>query len=435
MTAAIVFIAGPVFAGGQLTADLTPTGAIKAGNAEGSIPEWTGGITAVPGSYRPGGYHTDPFADDKPLYTITSQNWTQYKDKLSEAHQSFFQKYPDYVISVYPTRRSASFPDYVYEALKKNAGSAQLKNEGNAIEGGSITSPFPVPENGLEAVWNHLLRFRSQSLFREKEESVVIAGPKQYITYKIDTSVMFPYSNPGMTYNSPGNILVYYKQNIFSPPSSAGTLLLAHEMLNKVKEKRRSWLYNPGLRRVNRAPFISYDTYAPSSEGVRTYDQFDMYNGATDRYDWTLEGRKEIIVPYNAYKLASQRPVAENILWPHFMNPDYTRYELHRVWKVTATLKKGSNHLYARRTFYLDEDSWQILITEQYDGRGELWHCSESHTINYYEAPLILPTADVHYDLKSGRYVTEWQTVSMDLKKKLTVEDFTPENLRHEGAR
>ncbi|MCB9772181.1 MAG: DUF1329 domain-containing protein [Candidatus Omnitrophica bacterium] len=434
LMAAVLVFSLPVFASEKLTPAMTNFGAEKAGNSDGTIPEWNGGITTPPQSYKANGFHPDPFANDKPLFTITASNWTQYKDKLSAAHQMMFETYPDYQIPVYPTRRSASTPDFVYEALKFNAENAQLTSDGNDISGGRITSPFPVPTNGLEAIWNHLLRYRGQSLVR-KEEAVAVASKNHFIVASGYSSILFPYSLPGSSFDSPEDTLAYYKQKLFSPPRLAGTLLLVHEMLDKVKEKRRSWLYNPGQRRVSRAPFINYDTYAQSSEGLRTYDQFDMFNGATDRYNWTLEGKQEIFVPYNAYRLANKKLNRKDILDAHFLNSNFTRYELHRVWKVSAVLKENTNHIYARRVFYLDEDSWQILICEQYDGRGDLWRFSEAHVINYYEIPVLLSTADMHYDLKSGQYLMEWQIEPIKFNTNLKVDDFTPETLRQEGIR
>ena len=65
----------------KLGAELTPLGAVKAGNADGSIPAWEGGLTSAAQAgfpnYRPGQHHPDPYASDKPLYTVTSANMAQ----------------------------------------------------------------------------------------------------------------------------------------------------------------------------------------------------------------------------------------------------------------------------------------------------------------------------------------------------------------------
>src|SRR5512140_1805085 len=94
----------------KLGTTLTPVGAEKAGNAAGTIPAWDGGITKPPAGYQPGGHYPDPFAGDKPLFTITGQNLDQYKANLSEGQVAMLKKYPDWKMNVYPSHRTASFP-------------------------------------------------------------------------------------------------------------------------------------------------------------------------------------------------------------------------------------------------------------------------------------------------------------------------------------
>ena len=54
--------------------ELTPIGAERPGNADGTIPAWTGGITEIPEGYSPGQRHRDPFPEDEVLFTITAAN-------------------------------------------------------------------------------------------------------------------------------------------------------------------------------------------------------------------------------------------------------------------------------------------------------------------------------------------------------------------------
>ena len=56
------------------------------------------------------------------------------------------------------------------------------------------------------------------------------------------------------------------------------------------------------------------------------------------------------------------------------------------MWVVEATLKAGKRHIYARRTFYLDEDSWAALANEQYDARGQLWRTGYAYLAPAYDA-------------------------------------------------
>ncbi len=427
----------------RLGQDLTPLGAEKAGNADGSIPAWDGGITTPPPNYRPGLHHPDPFADDQPRFTITAQNFEQHRELLSAGHVALLQAYPSYKMVVYPSRRSASNPARIYEATKQYATSAELAEGGNGINGAVVGVPFPIPQSGIEVVWNHLTRYRGVSAVRHIAQAAPQANGS-YSLVQFEDEFLFNYSRDDIPRADlirsviTDNVLVYYKQAVVSPPRLAGTILLAQETLDQVKEKRRAWVYNAGRRRVTRAPDVAYDAPGTASDGQRTNDQFDMFNGAPDRYNWKLVGKRELLVPYNSYKLHSSSAKYADILQPKHINPDLTRYELHRVWVVEATLKPGTSHLYARRTFYIDEDSWQILIADQYDSRGQLWRVSEAHCINYYEALTFWSTLEVHMDLQSGRYLAvgldnENQMYEFGVKR--TPADFTPDALRREGVR
>lgn len=431
----IVFLTCHAYSAEKWDATLTPLGAQLSANAEGSIPQWTGGITIPPSQYQAGGFRLDPFVDDKPLFNITASNWMTYKDKLTRGHQALFTQYPDFQMPVYQTRRSASYPTHVYKAIQENLNTASLSDQGQAVKGGSIAIPFPVPKNGLEAIWNHLLRYRGESVNRIVNHTAVLSAD-HFVSTLEEEKIFFPLAAAGTTFDASENILAYFKQYLLAPTREAGTLILVFETLNKEKELRKSWVYNPGQRRVSRAPFINYDSIPPTNEGLSTFDQYDMYNGGTDRYTWTLEGKQEMYVPYNAYRFADKKVDVHQILGEHFPKSAMTRYELHRVWKVNAVLKAGKKHLYARRVFYLDEDSWQIVAVDLYDARGELWRFSEGHLINFYDVPLMLPSIEVHYDLKSGQYlVGSLQVEPVRFNVNFTRADFTPDTLRREGSR
>jgi len=437
-SAASVFAAVSADQAARLDNDLTPLGAERAGNAAGTIPAWTGGITQPPPGYAPGMHHPDPYAGDQPLYVITAANLEQYRDKLTVGTVALLQAYADYKLPVYPTRRSASVPARVYDATKANATRANLVRDGAAVEGAIGGIPFPIPQNGLEVMWNHLLRFRGVVA----ERHVAQAAPTRGGTYTLvdfDEEFLFNYYLEGMTAEKLGNTVFFFKQEVKSPPRLAGSILLVRETIDQVKEPRNAWVYNPGQRRVRRAPNIAYDNPGTASDGMRTSDQLDMFNGALDRYTWQLVGKREMIVPYNSYKLHSDKVKYSDILKPLHINQDLTRYELHRVWVVEAKLKPGTSHIYPRRTFYIDEDSWQALAVDQYDSRGQLWRVSEAHCINYYEVPTFWSTLEVHTDLLAGRYLAFGLTNEgpmYDFSIKRTLADYdNPDNLRREGVR
>ncbi|MCK5364369.1 MAG: DUF1329 domain-containing protein, partial [Gammaproteobacteria bacterium] len=150
----------------RLGADLTPLGGERAGNADGTIPDWEGGITTPPPSYQPGMHHPDPFADDPVLFTIDQSNLDQHKDKLTAGQQAMILAYENFYLNVYRSRRSASAPQRIYDATSRVAATAKLGNGGNGVTGAVIGIPFPIPRNGQEAIWNHLLRYRGETAAR-----------------------------------------------------------------------------------------------------------------------------------------------------------------------------------------------------------------------------------------------------------------------------
>ena len=439
---AAAFAAGVATATAQSAADLgkslTPLGAEKAGNAAGTIPAWEGGITQPPAGYKSGDHHPDPFADDKPIATINAANAEQYADNLTEGHKALLARYAStYKMPVYPTRRSASAPQDIYDATKANVASAKLADGGNGVSGASRGAPFPLPKTGQEVIWNHLLRYRGLGGLRTVGQ-VAPTRSGNYTLVQLEEKFLWNYHQLGAATESVGNVMAYFEQKVTAPARLAGTILMVHETLDQVKESRRAWVYNTGQRRVRRAPQVAYDNPGTASDGMRTSDQLDMFNGGIDRYDWKLVGKREVYVPYNSYKLHSDSLKVADIVTPMHINQEHSRYELHRVWVVEATLKDGKRHIYAKRRFYVDEDSWGVLVVDQYDNRGRLWRVSEGHGINYYDILSFWTTLEVHMDLLSGRYLAHGldnENDMYDFSYESKSGDYTPAALRRRGRR
>ena len=228
--------------------------------------------------------------------------------------------------------------------------------------------------------------------------------------------------------------MFYFTQAIIGPARLAGNILLVHETINQIKEPRRSWIYNASQRRVRRAPQVAYDSPGMASDGFRTTDDFDMYNGAPDRYTWELIGKQELYVPYDSYKLDSKSLKYDDLIKPGHLNSDYARYELHRVWKVEANLKPESRHIYKKRVFYLDEDSWLILAVDYYDNHNDIWRVGETHNKYFFDVNTIMPTIEMNYDLQAHRYMATGLSnetpVKYNFNQKLSTKDFTPSALR-----
>jgi Protein of unknown function (DUF1329) len=426
----------------RLGQDLTPLGGEKAGNADGSIPAWDGGIKSAADAgfpnYHSGDHHSDPYAADKPLLTITAANMAQYAAKLTEGHKAIFKTYPDYKMLVYPTHRSAAAPERIYEATKRNATTAKLIPGGNGITGAIGGVPFPIPQSGVEVFWNHVTRYRGIAAARHIGQAPMTSGGA-YTLVNFKDEFYFQYYEPGMTEAALNNILLYFMQETIGPARLAGEVLLVQETLDQAKESRRAWIYNPGQRRVRRAPNVAFDNPGTNADNLRTADQFDMYNGSPQRYDWKLIGKKEIYVPYNAYRLQSEKVKYADLLQKNHINQDLARYELHRVWVVDSTLKPGQSHLYSRRTLYVDEDSWQILAVDCYDARGQLYRVQEGHAINYYELPALWTDLELVMDLSNGRYLAlglqSEEPRSYDFSLKRTAADYEPSVLERRGIR
>lgn len=423
---------------GRLSSDLTPMGSERAGNAAGTIPEWTGGITTPPAGYKPGDHHPNPFADDKPLFRIDGSNYTQYADQLSVGQKATFAKYPDtYFMDVYQSRRTTSFPEHIYQKTIENGKTAKLAENGEGVLDASEGFPFPFPENAYELMWNHKLKYKGTGGVRYNTQLAPTAGG-DFTATVIREELLGLYYKQGVTIADINNVLLYFFQEVESPARLAGNILLVHETLNQQELPRQAWIYNPGQRRVRRAPNVAYDNPGTASDGLRTNDMTDMFNGAMDRFDWKIVEKKEMYIPYNSYAAHAEGIPYEEFVMPGHMNPNLMRYELHRVWVVEATLKEGMRHINPKRTFYLDEDSYQIVLIDHYDARMQLWRASEAHCINYYDVPTFWSTLEAHYDLQSGRFVAQGFDNTMPVNTfnvEMQPQQFTPQALRSRGKR
>jgi hypothetical protein len=423
----------------QLGTTLTPVGAEKAGNKEGTIPEWTGGLTTPPAGFVKGsGKRPDPYASDKPRLTITSKNVAEHASKLTVGTQELLKRNPDYRIDVYPTHRPATQPKRLLDNAAKNAVSTKTNNNGLGIENALPGVPFPIPKTGNEAMWNHLTRYAGNTFCKYDSYNVDSAGvPTLATTGESWQEYPIYFGNKNEPVKGTD---IYYriKLNYQGPARRAGESLIVMDAVNPLEQPRRAWQYLPGQRRVKAAPDIAYDTPNPGSAGATTYDDAFVFNGAMDRYDFKLIGKKEIIIPYNSYKLQYEPGSVQNALKAKTINPDLERWELHRVWVVEATLKEGKRHIYSKRTFYLDEDSWAALASDQYDARGQLYRVGLAYMAPSYDVPAPYTDMFSHYDLVARNYhLTGFIAETGGLKhtKPLADREWTADALAGSGIR
>ncbi|MEH6583478.1 MAG: DUF1329 domain-containing protein [Halioglobus sp.] len=422
----------------RLGQDLTPLGAEKAGNADGTIPAWDGGgIGEIPEGYVTGGHHPDPFADEQPLFIISSDNVDEYADKLSAGQLAMFKTYPDsFKMKVYPSHRTFQVPEWVYDRTRNCAESASLTNTGNGVTGAHACYPFPIPKTGVEVMWNHELRY--QGIYRvDAIDSAAPDAHGRYVLDKVTRNTYWPYWD---LEKEGGDQLSMFIPRQLAPARVAGDTFLLLDYLDASANPRQAWRYFGGQRRVRRAPVFAFDTPIPPAQGLRTVDTYDMYFGSPEKYNWELKGKKEMFVGYNAYGLGAAGVQNDELIQKGHINPEYPRYELHRVWAVEATLKEGERHIYPKREIYVDEDSWQILVHDMYDDKGQLWRTAHRYAKLYWEVPLMAESNEVHHDLISRRY----NVVTMmgenkgpyDFSQAPPGESFfTPANVRKMGVR
>ena len=357
----------------------------------------------------------------------------QYKANLTPGTMAMLKKYDNFKMPVYETRRTACYPQEVYDNIKANAGKVELQGFGVANRGTS-TVPFPIPKSGMEAIWNHTLRYLGGGIDREYNSFPVRANGD---FYKIGAH---EYRIFNQNLDQPQDILLLGFLSYFTAPATLeGTVFLVHEPVDQVKQQRAAWIYNAGQRRVRRAPDLNYDNINDGTEGLRTTDQFDAFNGAPDRYDWKIVGKQEVYIPYNSYKMSDKKLKYKDMIEPNTPKSDLMRYELHRVWVIEATLKKGSKHVYGKRVFFLDEDSWSVVYEDAYDTRMNLWRFSMHPMIQFYDAKVPWYRANVWHDMSNGSYL--FSLLDNEVKQpwkfgeKGRWGDFQPDSLRRIGTK
>ncbi|MDA8483411.1 DUF1329 domain-containing protein [Pseudomonas resinovorans] len=419
----------------QLGTTLTPIGAEMAGNKDGSIPAYTGGLTTLPPGFDSSkGVRPDPFANEKPLFSIDASNMDTYADRLSEGQKAILKKLPGFRMDVYPTHRSVAYPKAIIEGTAKNATRAKLGDDGYTPVGAGGGIPFPIPKSGVEVMINHITRYQGMSFVIPKYSAFNIdAAGKRVLSTQGIWTLESPFYDQA---NSDPIIYTRARANYTGPARRAGEAVMTFESVDAEKG-RRAYQYLPGQRRVRLAPDLAYDTPNPSTSGMSTVDDVNLFNGRMDRYDWKLVGKKEMYVPYNTYRF-TYAPDPDSVFGSKFVNPDFVRWELHRVWVVEATLKPGARHIYSRRTFYVDEDSWAVLSNDQYDGRGQLWRPGFAYLTTLYDAEAINTTTSGHYDLIAGTYyINIWPgTGGLKVADKMTSDSrWTPDSLAGAGVR
>ncbi|MDY6920048.1 MAG: DUF1329 domain-containing protein [Pseudomonadota bacterium] len=387
-------------AAASLSAELTPVGAERAANADGSIPAWNAD------QYSPQEHlqWMREITAENPVYQITADNLEQHQSLLAPGLRKMLALYPEtFAIPVYPSHRTARQPQWTYDNTRKNLDDARISESGDELLAAWPGTPFPVPDSPQEIIWNHQTRWKGVFFFLHLYENTVYPSRlvdsletviESYATYYDPQR-----QSPNLDWRN-----LYYFSHILGPARLAGGGLLIHESLQPKRHPRQAWIYITGERRMRRIPTSGYDAPLFNAEGLRVVDEIDVFNGPLDRYNWELVGKREMLIPYNNQKMRYNRCDDPQALTPYHISPRAMRFEKHRVWVVESRLKPDQRHLYQRRTFYVDEDTWSIVMVDIYDKDDELWRFTLRFSAYYEQMPGMFSSMDAYHDLDSGAY-------------------------------
>lgn len=441
---ACAFLAGVALAevsaneAAALKSTLTPMGAEKAGNKDGSIPAWTGGYTTPTPGYKKGGRRPDPFASDKPLYSITVKNMAQYADKLTDGTKAMLQKYPDtFRVDVYPSKRTYIAPQWFYDKTFENATKVKLSGLDSPYAVGALGGiPFPIPKNGAEVMVNHQLSYKLEQVYERAKNFTVNSSGQAVMVSHYENYFTFPYNTKGVSAED-GQWWYKVRSTNIGPAIRAGEAVMQHFNVNE--DKTLGWIYLTGQRRVRKLPNTCCDTQLSFTAGILNFDELTVFEGDMSRFDWNLVGKKEVLVPYNSNRTMVPSKTADVITGAH-LNPDHVRWELHRVWVVDATLKAGKRHVSPKSRYYIDEDSWYALLGDRWDAQGKLARTTYLLPIVAPDVPAFIRSSFGLYDLiGSNSYLGSlYNDESMQIRveeKPFPASTYSPDSMAGEGIR
>jgi hypothetical protein len=421
----------------KLGKELTRMGANPKANAAGTIPAYTGTTLGVPKGvdYKgTGTYYPNPYPNEKPLFVIDAKNYEKYKENLTDGEIALFKKYPEtFKMKIFPAKRDVRYDDRILNNIKRNATIGEIVASGNGTKNSFGGSPFPIPKNGVEVIWNH--QYSPQPYLTEGNvASAAVFNNGSVSMRKQFESRYFVIFDPQKTFENFDGTSAKVLIEVTDPPREKGKVTLVHEFQDLSELPRNAWQYLPGTRRVRRAPTVAYD-FPDGPGGLRTVDDALAFIGATDRYDWKLEPSRELYMPYNNYEADSPAHKYNEILTVNHPNPEIMRYELRRAWVVVGTLKEGKRHIYSKRRVYMDEDTWQGLLADNYDSQGSLWRTTMRTTVNAYDMPGMMARLELYHDLQKGAYllnnlVNEEGGIQKIPAQRRPDDYYTPANLR-----
>lgn len=443
MLVGTAFAKVPASEADHLGKDLTCVGAIKAGNKEGTIPEFANKYSSPPSGIEhtphSGKHPAEIYASDKPLFAITAENMAQYADKLSPGQKAMLTKYAKtYRIPVYQGRRDFRYTDEICAIAKKNALESEVTEGGLAVKGFMGAINFPIPKTGDELLWNTLMPTRAWTEFK-LTDSANVQSNGSIIFGRAENKNLDKLGAPDNRGKPITGYMAYSMNKTLMPERDRGGVSSSWEPTDFKNMKRLTWSYDPGTRRVRQVPEYGFDQPLGGTGGKMTIDSDRLFNGSPERYDWKMVGKQEMFIPANTFKLHQPTVKYADLLKQNHPNPDFLRYELRRVWVLEGSLKQGYRHLFGKRVMFLDEDTGQAVVTDIYDARGQLWQHAYVNTYYSFDIQAWQAGAAFYHDLNAGSYLgynlyQEREKGPILNKGDLTEKDYTAEAVRNTGT-
>jgi hypothetical protein len=390
-------------------------GAEQAGDPNNNIPAWTGGLDT---GALAGAHYADPFAADKPIDMVSAANGGRWQAWLTPGTQMRLLSDADLRLPVYPTRRSAADSAEFYAGTRENAMRAGMHD--GLPEHISVGIPFPVPDKGMQVIWNHLLRDRPA--FGQRTFVQAFVQPNARL---LSHTIVQRFANywPVPVKKHPEEIpLASLLELTIVPQRLAGSVMMLRATLNQAS---KMWLRDAGALWLAKVTDAAPGTSVLGAAGLMDVDQLDGYLGPPGLYDWSLIGKEARLVPYNAYKLDTDDLNAA--LTPRHMNADVLRYEIHRTWHVRGTCRAEMSCHFNRRDYWLDEDTWQILLGDLYVA-DHLAIVQESHPLMAAERHRSVTVLSASFNPKTGEYLvrTGGQYGTADSGPPIDPDEFRP---------
>lgn len=250
-------------------------------------------------------------------------------------------------------------------------------------------------------IWDQQLRYKigpGYSTTSSSNSWIVDADGDVVKAAEQETPEEQSYYQVGRSDRDPTMYARVYSLNRF-PARRAGEVTILADFLDPIDKPSRAWSYSPAQRRIKLAPEFAFDTPVASQGGVTLFDELQMFSGSQERFDYKPAGRKEMFIPYNAYKFYFDYK-QDNQFRKHHANPECERREIHRVWVVEATLKPGHRHVYSKRTYCLDEDTFGVGLYDAWDQSGKLYRSMFLSGIQLSNFYIPYNVKNVIYDFK-----------------------------------